>query len=24
VCPVCGLQPANRTHNTQLHTAPTT
>ena len=24
VCPVCGLQPANRTHNPQLHTIPTT
>ena len=26
-CPVCGLllqQPANRTHNPQLHTIPTT
>ena len=24
VCPVCRLQPANRTHNPQLHTIPTT
>jgi hypothetical protein len=24
VCPVCGQQPANRTHNPQLHTIPTT
>ena len=24
VCPVCGLQPANRTNNPQLHTIPTT
>ena len=24
MCPVCGLQPANRTHNPQLHTIPTT
>ena len=23
-CPVCGQQPANRTHNPQLHTIPTT
>ena len=24
MCPVCGQQPANRTHNLQLHTIPTT
>jgi len=25
MCPVCGmLHPANRTHNLQLHTRPTT
>ena len=24
MCPVCGLQPANQTHNPQLHTIPTT
>jgi hypothetical protein len=24
ISPVCGLQPANRTHNPQLHTIPTT
>ena len=24
MCPVCGMLPANRTHNPQLHTIPTT
>ena len=24
ICPVCGLQPSNRTHNPQLHTISTT
>ena len=24
MCPACGLLPANRTHNPQLHTIPTT
>ena len=24
MCPVCGLQPANWTHNPQLHIIPTT